>query len=86
MDTFVVRSESVDTPIASERESDPIERILALGLPFPEAKKLLMREFEQRYVARALENSGGHVGKAAQMSGIAGRYFRLIRARNRPAA
>jgi two-component system response regulator HydG len=41
----------------------------------------LVREFERRYVERVLEEHDGNVSKAARASGIARRYFMLIRAR-----
>jgi two-component system, NtrC family, response regulator HydG len=37
--------------------------------------------FEREYVARVLARHGGHIGRAAAASGIARRYFQLIRAR-----
>jgi DNA-binding NtrC family response regulator len=68
------------TPVES---SDAIESVLELELSYPEAKKRVAAEFDRRYVAHALRTSDGHVGRAAQASGIAGRYFRQIRARTR---
>jgi hypothetical protein len=64
---------------------DTVERVLALGLPLPEARKLIVAEFERRYIERVLEANDGKVGMAAAAAGIAGRYFRLLRARSRHA-
>lgn len=63
--------------------ADTIEAVLELDLSYPEAKKRVSAEFDRRYVAHALRCSDGHVGRAAAASGIAGRYFRQIRARTR---
>jgi transcriptional regulator with GAF, ATPase, and Fis domain len=60
---------------------DAIERVLEQHLPFPRARDTLVREFERRYVERVLEEHDGNVSKAARASGIARRYFMLIRAR-----
>jgi two-component system response regulator HydG len=61
--------------------TDPIEQVLSLGLPLPRARAHLVREFERRYVARVLAQHGGNVTRAAQASGIARRYFNILRAR-----
>ncbi|MEM9461673.1 MAG: sigma-54 dependent transcriptional regulator [Myxococcota bacterium] len=61
--------------------SGSFEQILALGLPLPLARRKVVAEFEQLYVQKALEQSGGNVTQAAQASGVGSRYFRLIRAR-----
>jgi DNA-binding NtrC family response regulator len=70
-------------PAAPVQNTDAIEAVLALELSYPEAKKRVAAEFDRRYVAHALRTSDGHVGRAAAASGIAGRYFRQIRARTR---
>jgi hypothetical protein len=40
-----------------------------------------VKEFERRYVERMLARHGGNVTRAARASGVAHRYFQLIRAR-----
>jgi two-component system response regulator HydG len=40
-----------------------------------------VNEFERRYLERVLERHGGSVARAAAASGIARRYFQIIRAR-----
>jgi len=42
-----------------------------------------MLAFEQRYVARVLAQHGGHVGNAAEASGMGRRYFQRIRNRTK---
>ena len=62
---------------------DPIERVLALDLPLPQTRQLLSDELEQRYVERLLARHGGNVTRAAQASGLALRYFKLLRSRTK---
>jgi DNA-binding NtrC family response regulator len=47
------------------------------------ARDRLVDEFERRYVERILAKHGGNVARAAAASGIARRYFQIIRARSR---
>jgi DNA-binding NtrC family response regulator len=61
--------------------TDVIQRVLELNLPLGRSRELVVDDFERRYVARVLEREGGDVGKAAAASGIARRYFQLLRAR-----
>jgi DNA-binding NtrC family response regulator len=70
-------------PAKPSSTTDAIEAVLELELSYPEAKRRVTAEFDRRYVAHALRSSDGHVGRAAAASGIAGRYFRQIRARTR---
>jgi two-component system response regulator HydG len=44
---------------------------------------LVVDDFERRYVARVLSRHGGDIARAAAASGIARRYFQLIRARQK---
>jgi DNA-binding NtrC family response regulator len=64
-------------------DEDAIERVLAMGLPLPRARAEIVEEFERRYVARALEMHGGNVSRAAAASGVALRYFQLLKAKRR---
>jgi DNA-binding NtrC family response regulator len=59
------------------------DAILALDIPLPRARQLVVDEFQRRYVARVLDRHGGNVSRAAASSGIARRYFQIIRARQR---
>ena len=61
---------------------DVIEAVLAENLPFPSARDKVLSLFEERYVARLLELHGGNVAQAAAASGVARRYFQIIKARS----
>jgi transcriptional regulator with GAF, ATPase, and Fis domain len=60
---------------------DPIERVISMDLPLPRARAELVSEFERRYVQSVLERNDGSVSRAAAASGVALRYFQLLRAR-----
>ena len=53
----------------------------AADLAFPQARQRILDAFERAYVERVLAQHGGNVVRAAAASGIARRYFQLIRAR-----
>jgi two-component system response regulator HydG len=71
-------------PIAPEPAGDTFDPILAeaFELPFTQARQRVMEEFERRYVERVLDKHGGSVVRAAAGSGIARRYFQIVRARS----
>jgi two-component system, NtrC family, response regulator HydG len=69
-------------PLPRSGSRDPIEDVLEQDLPFPRARETLMEEFERRYVERVLSKYQGNVGRAAAASGIARRYFQMIRSRS----
>ena len=52
-----------------------------LAMPFPVARRKTLEEFERRYVEAAIAAHGGNVSAAARASGLALRYFRLVKAR-----
>ena len=52
-------------------------------LPFAIARRKVQDEFSRRYVERVLEEHNGSVTLAARASGVALRYFRLVKARTR---
>jgi DNA-binding NtrC family response regulator len=58
-----------------------IGAVLAMNLPYPKARRAVLGAFVRRYVARALAASGGNVAAAAAASGIARRYFQILRDR-----
>jgi two-component system, NtrC family, response regulator HydG len=60
---------------------DVIARVIKLGLPLTRSRELVVDEFERRYVQAVLDRHQGDATKAAQASGIARRYFQLLRAR-----
>ncbi|HSO34374.1 MAG TPA: helix-turn-helix domain-containing protein [Labilithrix sp.] len=43
----------------------------------------MLREFEGRYVQNVLERNGGNVSRAAAVSGLARRYFQILKSRAR---
>jgi transcriptional regulator with GAF, ATPase, and Fis domain len=61
---------------------DVTESVLALDLPLVRARERVVEDFERRYVQRILAQHGGNVTNAAAASGIARRYFQLLRARH----
>ena len=71
---------SLGSPAVADPE-DEIEQVLALDLPFTEARRRVMDEFQRRYIERLLAQHDGSVAKAAEAAGIARRYFQLLRAR-----
>lgn len=78
--------DAVRAPLESQRPPpaagpDFLDRTLALDLPLAVTRQRVVDELERRYVERMLEKHGGSVTKAAQASGIASRYFRLLRAK-----
>ncbi|HSO31678.1 MAG TPA: sigma 54-interacting transcriptional regulator [Labilithrix sp.] len=58
--------------------------ILDQDLPFTSARDLVTAEFERDYVQRVLDQHGGNVSRAAAASGLARRYFQILKARHRP--
>lgn len=57
------------------------DEVLAKNLPLPRARKLVLDEFERRYVADVLAKHDGNVTRAAHASGIARRHFYTIKTR-----
>ncbi len=66
---------------APQTSGDVIEGVLSMGLPLVEARARVVSEFEARYLAKVLEQHAGNVSRAAAASGIARRYFQVLRAR-----
>jgi DNA-binding NtrC family response regulator len=62
---------------------DLVAMILAQKLPLPLARHRLVAAFERTYIEQVLEEHGGNVAAAAQASGIARRYFRLLKSGKR---
>jgi two-component system response regulator HydG len=63
------------------REARPdafMEQVIAERLPLPVARMRVVKEFEQRYIAAVLAEHGT-VARAAAASGIARRYFQILR-------
>ncbi|HEY1954777.1 MAG TPA: sigma 54-interacting transcriptional regulator [Polyangiaceae bacterium] len=74
------RSDPNDRPPAP---GDVIGAVVRSGLPFVRAREKVVDEFQRRYLEHVLAEAGGDTGKAAAASGIARRYFNLLRARMR---
>jgi DNA-binding NtrC family response regulator len=69
-----------DTPMAGR---DVIEDVLARRLPLSLARRQVLDYFVRRYVARVLEEHGGNVAQAARASGIARRYLRKLKSKQK---
>jgi DNA-binding NtrC family response regulator len=81
---------TIDRDRATERSArteaegvSSIDNLLAMRLPFTEARDRLAAEFERRFVERTLADHGGDIVRAAAASGIGRRYFEKLRARSR---
>ncbi|MEM9189567.1 MAG: sigma 54-interacting transcriptional regulator [Myxococcota bacterium] len=61
------------SPIAAVGAGDTIEAVLSL--PYKSARRTLLDHFEERYVRRILEASGGNVRKAARDAGMDRSYL-----------
>lgn len=84
-----------DVAIATREDGGAVPSIDDLGLvlgfrdlvvalpPFSEAKDEVLSRFSTAYVTYAVVAHGGHVARAAAASGLAPRYFNLLRARGR---
>jgi DNA-binding NtrC family response regulator len=81
--TFGELSKTYLSDRASEQGLDLVTAVIQEGLPFPAARDRVIWNFERRYVETVLQRHGGNVGAAARASGVAHRYFQLVRARVR---
>ncbi len=71
-----------DAPLSAPAPGDDvIARAIAAGAPFPRAKEIVVEEFERRYVEHMLAAHGGNVVRAAAASGVARRYFQIVKKR-----
>ena len=66
-------------PTASE--ASVFAAVLAQHLPLPLARARVVEAFEQLYLEQVLAEHGGNVLRAAAASGIARRYFQILRTR-----
>lgn len=67
--------------VGPDGATDVFADILGRDLPLPVARRMVIDAFEASYVERVLERFGGHIGKAADASGIGRRYFQMVRGR-----
>ena len=75
-------TEGAPTSTAPERAngaSDFLNHVIADGESLPVARLRVVKEFERRYIEAVLAQHGGNVVRAAQASGIARRYFQILR-------
>jgi two-component system response regulator HydG len=77
------RSLPSPTPSNPELAEDFLNEVIASDLPFSIARERVLSEFERKYVERVLARFNGNVAHAAAASGIARRYFQIIRARQK---
>lgn len=70
-------------PAAEPAKPDFLEGVLVEQLPFTAARQRVVAEFERRYIEDLLAKHNGNVTHAARASGVAHRYFQLVRARSR---
>jgi transcriptional regulator with GAF, ATPase, and Fis domain len=66
---------------ASGAEVEFMEQVLRKEMPLTEARQQVIDEFERRYIERVLSRHGGNVVQAAAASGLARRYFQILRAK-----
>jgi DNA-binding NtrC family response regulator len=69
------------TERAAQLAEEWIDEVLARNLAFAPARQQIVETFERRYVERMLAAHDGNVSRAAAASGIARRYFQIVRAR-----
>lgn len=72
-------------PRSSAPPADVLAEVVDGELPFVRARHEVLAEFERRYVDRALEKAGQNVARAAANSGIAHRYFQVLKSRRKNA-
>ncbi len=62
---------------------DATERVLEMNLAMSAARQLVLEDFEERYVSRAIEQHGGNISRAAAASGVTRRYFHMLRSKKK---
>ena len=70
-------------PIATPKSEpgDSLDRILSMDLAMPHARQVVLDEFEERYVTRAVAAHGGNLSRAAAASGVTRRYFHKLKSK-----
>lgn len=71
----------VDAPRQQVRTDDGIAALLAEKLPLADARARVVEAFERRYVEHMLRETGGNVARAAAASGVARRYFQILKSK-----
>jgi two-component system, NtrC family, response regulator HydG len=72
-----------DAPSPAAPVGGILAEVLAERLPLTLARVKVVDAFERLYIGQVLAEHGGNVAKAAASSGIARRYFQLLRSRHR---
>jgi two-component system, NtrC family, response regulator HydG len=81
---FALGAEESGVSIGRELVSEDVEsldELVTSNLAYPVARRKALELFNRRFVEVALERHGGNVSHAAAASGIARRYFALIRSK-----
>lgn len=82
---LIAGEERAPTSRAGVAPSRPttLERYCDVEQPYVRAKEELIRAFEREYVEAMMRHHGGNTQRAAAASGLALRYFQLLRAKHR---
>lgn len=79
---FIALGDSDTLPDVEPTGSDPVAVTDEdVSQPFAVARRRAIARFERAYVEKLIEKHGGNVSQAARASGLAIRYFRLVKAR-----
>jgi two-component system, NtrC family, response regulator HydG len=70
-------------PQSASQSQDFLLQTISEQLPLPVARARVVAELERRYIEHSLERHGGNVAEAAKASGVARRYFQLLRSGKR---
>jgi len=83
-DSFAPASQTGAGAGARTASRDMVDEVIANALPFQVARERVLTDFELRYTEAILAAHGGNVSRAAAASGIARRYFYVLRSRGAP--
>ena len=88
LESFVTRLASMGDPLPrasapTTTTGDYLDAVISEHLSLSAARERVVAEFERRYVADAFDRNGQNVTKAAAASGVARRYFRALRAKQK---
>jgi transcriptional regulator with GAF, ATPase, and Fis domain len=77
------RPPSLAPPAVSARGGDWMTSLVSGRMPFAIARRRVIDEFERRYTESVLAAHDGNVTRAAEASGVALRYFQVVKARSK---
>ena len=80
LDALILAPVTAPTPTSAGRE---LEHLLDELAPYDDARQRALAIFQRYYMEKVLVAAKGNVQRAADMAGIAVRYFQLLRARHR---